>query len=227
MSIADLLRVGDTVWVDCIEGFGGAAHVVEVRNNPSTRCKVQINNANPQPPFWAHNFELSPRPVAAGEPYDSRADTLLHIQEVRRRIATVVKRLEERSERHDLSKLEEPEKSAFDTYTPKLRDTTYGSEEYKEYLRLLGEALNHHYAHNSHHPEHYPNGIQGMDLLDVVEMLCDWKAATLRHADGDLRKSIEINQQRFGYTDELRQILANTARRLGFFESVKKAPDQR
>lgn len=63
---------------------------------------------------------------------------------------------------------------------------------------------------NSHHPEFYENGICGMNLLDLVEMLCDWKAATLRHNDGDIRRSIEINQKRFGYSDELKQILLNT-----------------
>jgi hypothetical protein len=40
--------------------------------------------------------------------------------------------------------------------------------------------------HNSHHPEHYGNrGISGMDLFDVVEMMCDWMAAARRNpADG-------------------------------------------
>ena len=49
-----------------------------------------------------------------------------------------------------------------------------------------------------------------MNLIDVIEMLCDWKAATMRHADGDIKKSIEINQKRFGYSDELKAILLNT-----------------
>lgn len=53
--------------------------------------------------------------------------------------------------------------------------------------------------------------IRGMNLLDIVEMLCDWKAAGLRtDPPGDIRRSIEINQERFGYSDELRQILLNT-----------------
>ena len=54
------------------------------------------------------------------------------------------------------------------------------------------------------------NEVSQMNLIDIVEMLCDWKAATLRHADGDIRKSIEINQKRFGYSDELKQLLINT-----------------
>jgi len=53
-------------------------------------------------------------------------------------------------------------------------------------------------------------GLHGMSLLGLTEMLCDWKAATLRHNDGDIRKSIEINQKRFGYSDELKAILLNT-----------------
>jgi hypothetical protein len=111
---------------------------------------------------------------------------------------------------NDASKLKSPEKEIFDEFTPKLRTSTYGSEEYKGYLQAMGEALKHHYAHNSHHPEHRPNGIKGMSLVDLLEMLCDWKAATLRHANGDIRRSIEQNQQRFGYSDELKSILLNT-----------------
>lgn len=65
---------------------------------------------------------------------------------------------------------------------------------------------------NRHHPEHTELGIAGMTLTDLVEMLSDWKAATQRMADGgDLMRSIAVNQERFGYSDELRAILENTA----------------
>ena len=50
-----------------------------------------------------------------------------------------------------------------------------------------------------------------MNLIDMLEMICDWKAASERHADGDILKSIEINQKRFGYSDDLKNILINTA----------------
>jgi hypothetical protein len=335
-------------------------------------------------------------------PYDSRQDTLQHIEQVRLFLARVIDDLMSRAIHHDASKLKSPEKEVFDEFTPKLKTSTYGSEEYKGYLQAMGEALKHHYAHNSHHPEHrrvreeewravpvpgfedsyevsnfgevrskdrlvvrnssrgdmnrkgklltphitpkgylrlqlckngesrnvfvhslvarafisnpddkpevnHKNGIKTdnyhgnlewstasenlqhaydtglkkpavkyvvtcneldittfgttkmaaalqslgytdvsaagvwhcvsgealahagftftscnvvdyypvgdmrfMSLVDIVEMLCDWKAATLRHADGDIRKSIEQNQQRFGYSDELKSILLNT-----------------
>ncbi len=51
---------------------------------------------------------------------------------------------------HDQSKLEEPEKSLFDQYTPKLAGMTYGSDDYVECLKQLQPALKHHYAANSH-----------------------------------------------------------------------------
>jgi hypothetical protein len=68
----------------------------------------------------------------------------------------------------------------------------------------------HHYAHNAHHPEHWPGGIKDMSLLDLIEMIVDWKAASERHADGDIEKSITINKQRFGYGDELEAIFRRT-----------------
>lgn len=213
---ADLFRVGDRVEVDCNDGFGGPATVIEVRDSNNCRCKVKMDNPVVHPPFWAHDFELSPRTDEAIEPYDSRPHTLVHIGEVRRRVEEVRNKLAGRQAVHDLSKLADPEKSVFDAMTPRLKASTYGSDEYKGFLAEMKTALDHHYAHNSHHPEHYPDGIRGMCLIDVIEMLADWKAATMRHADGDLSKSIEINQKRFGYGDELKAILVNTASRLGW-----------
>ncbi len=148
--------------------------------------------------------------------YDSRPDTREHIEQVRRLLSAVVERILSRADRHDRSKLVEPELSVFDEFTPKLKATTYGSDEYKEFLGAMGSALSHHYAANSHHPEHYAEGIEGMDLIDLIEMLADWKAATLRHDDGDLNRSIEINQERFNYDDQLKAVLRNTADRMGW-----------
>lgn len=146
-------------------------------------------------------------------------ETYKHIHTVREYLFRVIRNFCDRAQVHDQSKLETPEREAFEEYTPKLRATTYGSEEYERYRKEMGKALDHHYANNSHHPEHYPEGVRGMSLLDLLEMLCDWKAATLRHADGDILRSIEINQQRFGYSDELKRILLNTCRELRLAEN--------
>jgi len=148
--------------------------------------------------------------------YDSTKETQEHIANVRYFLSRMMFELLCRSEDHDASKLQSPEKELFDKFTPLLRDTTYGSDEYKRYLKEMGAALQHHYEVNSHHPEHYANGIYGMSLLDVMEMLADWKAAGMRHADGDIRESLSINRGRFDIDDQLFSILENTVKELGW-----------
>ena len=148
--------------------------------------------------------------------YDSRVDTGSHIYEVQCLFAAIIKDLLQRCVNHDRSKLVSPGVEAFDEFTSGLASTTYGSLEYKECLAAMKPALEHHYANNRHHPEHYPNGVKDMTLLDIIEMLADWKAASLRHNDGNILKSISHNQTRFGYSDELKQILLNTVQYLGY-----------
>ncbi len=147
--------------------------------------------------------------------YDSTTDTIEHIKNVKRFTAAMAKDLIERGSNHDASKLQSPEKEMFDRYTPLLRETTYGSDKYKEYLAEMGTALAHHYKNNAHHPEHFENGVDGMTLLDLLEMFCDWQAAVLRHADGNMEKSIAINAGRFKMSDQLRTIFTNTLKYIG------------
>lgn len=167
--------------------------------------------------------------------------TQQHIDQVVTLITRVVIELGKRAANHDKSKMCSPELDIFVEYTPKLAACTYGSDEYKQFLEGMKPALDHHYANNRHHPEYFggyfecngcferwseaPNQcpkcgysqftkrfyIQSMTLIDLVEMFCDWYAATKRHNDGDIMKSILINQKRFGYSDELAQILRITA----------------
>ncbi len=101
------------------------------------------------------------------------------------------------------------------THYPELE---YGSEDYKESLRSIGPAIKHHQSANSHHPEFYPSGIDGMTLPDLMEMLCDWKAAGERHNTGNIRASLEHNRERFKISDQLYAVLENTAIEMGWME---------
>lgn len=191
---------------------------------------------------------------------DSRPDTVAHIGRVAELLAKCVDNIGDRAYKHDRSKLEEPEKSAFDRLKAlSLSGMAYGSEEYRACLRAEKPAIEHHYKANSHHPEHVslfkcavcnsilresetwvvnlnddgknprlcskccPRspiyecealpyvGPEAMTLFDVLEMLMDWKAATERMANGgDIRRSLELNTERFKLSPQLRAILANT-----------------
>ena len=151
-------------------------------------------------------------------PIDSRADTYDHINKVQTLLMEIISRLHVRSVRHDQSKLVAPEVELFDKLTPQLATLTFGTKEYQESLDELKPALDHHYAKNTHHPEHYENGVDDMDLLDVMEMLADWKAASMRHNDGNINKSLKYNKSRFGIDAQLFRILENTVQRLGWHE---------
>jgi len=163
---------------------------------------------------------------------DSRPDTERHIQTVRRGLFLVVTELTRRAQAHDESKLRSPEVEIFDRFTSKLAKLKYSTPEYSACLKELGPALDHHYANNDHHPEFFGRHVcvqcglddrtdpctcggprrprvDDMNLWQIVEMLVDWKAAGLRHG-GNLISSIEANQERFGYSDEFRQILLNS-----------------
>lgn len=138
-------------------------------------------------------------------------DTFRHIERVRNLINNCIVELLKRGELHDQSKLVSPEVEYFTEYTSKLAGCTYGSAEYEGYRAALKPALDHHYANNRHHPEHHKRGVDDMNLIDIVEMLCDWKAASERHNNGNIRKSIEVNANRFGLSPQLVRILENTA----------------
>lgn len=166
-----------------------------------------------------------------------------HIRRVGEYLCKIAHKLVQRSIDHDSSKFCQQEWPGFLRATEQLRKLTYGSPEYEASRAELGPTLEHHYAHNRHHPEHFIkwvcNGcfteyqaiqiphhcwscgytqmqketdISQMTLLDLTEMLCDWLAASERHDDGDIFKSIELNQKRFGYSDEMKAILLNTLR---------------
>lgn len=145
--------------------------------------------------------------------YDSSKDTLQHIIRVSVYIFNVVQDLLNRAVNHDHSKLESPEKEVFDKFTPILQTLEYGSQEYKDTLKEMQVGVDHHYSVNRHHAEFFVDGINGMNLIDLIEMLCDWKAAGERHIQHpqDVLKSIEINAQRFKIDPQLKQILLNTA----------------
>lgn len=140
------------------------------------------------------------------------AETHKHVRTVQKNLNLFVTDLIIRGENHDNSKFEEPELEIFAANTHKLGETVYGSDEYKKLLDEVRPAITHHYSKNRHHPEHWPNGVEDMTLVDVLEMLADWKAATMRNKDGNIRKSIEINSQKYNIPPQLRKILENTVR---------------
>ncbi len=137
--------------------------------------------------------------------------TVEHIDRVHELLRDVQRELERRGKGHDASKLEEPERSLFERAYEDLSVVEYGSEAYKTALVQARQALDHHYAYNRHHPEHFADGVNSMTLVDLMEMLADWKAASERRPDADILQGIGINAERFDLAPQLAAIFLNTA----------------
>jgi Family of unknown function (DUF5662) len=154
-------------------------------------------------------FEQPHKLTPTNIPFNSEADTRKHIADVSNGLMVAASELLNRAKNHDLSKLGEIEKPIFDKETPMLASLEFGSDEYKQSLDNLGIALAHHYENNSHHPQHYKEGVFGMDLYDLIEMLIDWDAAGKRTKNGDIHASLIINAKRFEIPDSIVVILKN------------------
>jgi hypothetical protein len=139
-----------------------------------------------------------------------KLEALKHIHKVRALLYTMIEELDKRARLHDLSKLESPEAEVYGEFTHELAKVEYDSPEYKALLVKVKPAVDAHYAKNRHHPEHWKDGINDMTILDIVELLCDWKAATERNKNGNIRTSIEKNMARYGISEQLARIMQNT-----------------
>lgn len=143
--------------------------------------------------------------------------TRRHIDRVRELLNMAGATLVSRGFMHDRSKYEEIElgplaemQALIDREGP----APYGTAEYRRRTALLDPMLEHHYANNSHHPEHYENGVDGMDLFDVVEMFFDWKAASERGEEPAMNLTYAC--ERYSVSPQLAAVFKNTADRLGY-----------
>lgn len=145
---------------------------------------------------------------------ESNRATQEHIIRVQQRIIDL---LMQRARSHDKSKLEEPEASGYAQLSTALGTIEYGTQAYRDALAEAHDVITHHYAHNTHHPEYHENGVDDMSLLDIMEMFCDWKAASERTKQGgSIMNSIAYNRDRFRLSPQLARILENTAKELGW-----------
>ena len=153
-------------------------------------------------------------------PYRERAidDTQEHIRAVHNNIETIAIDLVTRGNAHDRSKFEEVElgplaemKEVEDREGP----VEFGTPEYSARTAMLGDMWKHHVEHNDHHPEHFQNGIAGMNLMQIVEMLCDWQAAS-EQRDPSKTMNITFCVEKYGISADARAILSNTADSLGW-----------
>jgi hypothetical protein len=143
--------------------------------------------------------------------------TLEHIRRVNALMGGAAREIIRRGVVHDASKLQPEELAPLQALFEHQQDhgqAAYGTDAYEEQKAMLDPMLEHHYANNSHHPEHYADGVNGMDLFDVMEMFFDWKAASER--GGEDTMNLTAAAARYNVSPQLLQIMQNTAQTQGF-----------
>lgn len=158
---------------------------------------------------------------------NAEVETYKHIARVRQLLGEFAIEMIKRGDLHDASKFEPIELVPLQKMQDLIAQegqAEFGTPEYKRRTALLGEMITHHRTHNSHHPEYYEDkyggawpdgeGINGMDLFDLVEMFFDWKAASERQ--GSTSMNLVTACERFNLGSVLTNIFGNTANRLGY-----------
>lgn len=114
-----------------------------------------------------------------------------------------------RGRRHDNSKLKSPEKEIYSEHHERLRVAKYGTPEYKGVMEKIKPAVQHHYADNDHHPEHFNDGIFDMNLIQITEMLVDW-VAVANEKGTDIIDDLPTLMENHGIPENYYMIFKNT-----------------
>jgi hypothetical protein len=144
-------------------------------------------------------------------------EMLEHRIEVQAKLQQISTELQYRAVRHDVSKYTFDEFEGFVDLKIVARTYPYGSPEYETTLK--GPALGLHFAANSHHPEHYENGFDGMSFMDIIELVCDWKATNEVRSRKKLteitwEESLVKAQERFKFDDKYLWLIKLIAKEL-------------
>jgi hypothetical protein len=146
------------------------------------------------------------------------SEFLVDLIDHKRRVASymqiIANELFQRAAVHDNSKFSPEEYEAYDAAFPNFKKYAFGTDEMKAVYESIKPALEHHFRENRHHPEHFTNGVNDMTLIDVLEMVCDWLAASHRSNTG-IDKGLKINKARYGISDQLFAIIDHTVEDLG------------
>lgn len=140
---------------------------------------------------------------------DTLNSILKHRQTVRERLLFLADELYKRAYHHDDSKLQLPELSWLIEMDKEPR-YEYGTPEYFDKMKRWDKFFNHHYENNRHHPDHFSNGIEGMNLADLCEYIVDIISYYEELHVNNALDTVNKQKERFGLDEQLTQILKNT-----------------
>lgn len=106
-----------------------------------------------------------------------------------------------RAREHDQTKLRFDEFEGFARINKVARNHAFGTPEYDasmEEAKKPGGCIHLHFSRNAHHPE-FHDSEKDMGLLDLMEMVMDWKAASMTYGTNTLAESLPIQLERHDF----------------------------
>jgi hypothetical protein len=146
-----------------------------------------------------------------------------HVTLLRRAMLGIRHQLEVRAEVHDLSKLGPEELPGFVRINATARNFAYGSAEYRASIRAEKPAVEHHQKSNSHHPEFHAD-LAAMPWLDIVEMVCDWWAASQTYGTTPWDEVLRVQKERWPWPPEQWWLIEQVSRSLNENSGAAKSP---
>lgn len=140
---------------------------------------------------------------------DFKSATMEHKTRVSIKMSALAREITRRGNVHDNSKFKTPEVEIYSAHFNELNNAKYGSPEYDKALDNIKPALNHHNAENDHHVQHFENGIFEMNLVQILEMLCDI-SVTAEAKGEDAVYNLPTWMQRNHIPENYYRILRNT-----------------
>ena len=131
----------------------------------------------------------------------------VHTRSIRTNLAKITSDLTRRASVHDDLKLGDDQLDRYIARHQEIHPLPYDAPERKEVEAKYKDLIEAHHKQYRHHPEHFEHGIDDMNLVDVIEMLCDWAAA-----GADIEKSLKVNEKKYSVSPQLMKLLKNTIR---------------
>ena len=147
------------------------------------------------------------------------ADVAVHRLKVNEFCAAAGMEIISRGAKHDESKLTQQEREFYIEPVWDLNHSPqpFGSPEYKAQTAKMGVGWKNHYTHNDHHLEFFidkgGSPWEHVNMFQLIEMLCDWKAAALRKGNDPL-EAIEQLKKKFRIDPQMEALLRNTFKRI-------------
>ena len=128
---------------------------------------------------------------------------------VQDKLSTVARELISRGRHHDNSTLGSPELEIYHRHFNEYRMYKFGDPRRDEVMNHMAEAIGHHFQYNDHHPEHFDNGINDMNLIQLMQFtaaIMSWS----EQEQVDIFELLPIIRDKCGMSDQVYQLIQNT-----------------